>query len=445
MQGRMHGGGLYELLTKLHKYYKTGKEGLGDSKIDQIFGTDKRVVILGIARMADAMGNSFLIVVLPLYIASESINGDFFGFTESLITGIILGVFGLVTSFSQPFAGRLSDMLGKRKLFVLLGLVLFTIANFSYSFAHSYTLLMIIRVFQGLAAAFTITASLAMVSELSQNKTRGNNMGVYNTFRLIGFGLGPLASGFLVECGPYNLLYIGEIDGFVASFCIAAMAALVSALLVAFLVSDPEDTQPSKRKMKIRIKSESDGRMLDPIFALAIATLAMSFGFSLLAPIEAEVNERLSQGAFKFSLEFSALIGALAITQPIMGKLSDRYGRRIFIVIGLISLIPVLILEGLVVESWQLMVARALQGISAAMVFAPSLALAGDLAESGQTGSQLSVVTMAFGLGISLGSFVSGYAIRFGYVVPFIVGAAMAALGVLVVTTQVPRNVENDG
>ena len=76
------------------------------------------------------------------------------------------------------------------------------------------------------------------------------------------------------------------------------------------------------------------------------------------------------------------------------------------------------------------------------MVFAPALALAGDLAEEGRTGSQLSVVTMAFGLGISLGSFVSGYAVRFGYVVPFIAGAVMAALGVLVVVTQVPKNVE---
>jgi predicted MFS family arabinose efflux permease len=76
------------------------------------------------------------------------------------------------------------------------------------------------------------------------------------------------------------------------------------------------------------------------------------------------------------------------------------------------------------------------------MVFAPALALAGDLAETGQTGSQLSVITMAFGLGISLGSFVSGYAIRFGFIVPFIVGSVLAAIGVLIVTTQVPKETE---
>ncbi len=155
--------------------------------------------------MADSMGNSFLIVVLPLYIASKSVSGELFGLSETLITGLILGLFGLVTSFSQPFAGRLSDKFGKRKLFVLLGLAIFTLANFSYSLAHSYILMMLIRGTQGLAAAFTITASLALVSELSQNKNRGKNMGIYNSFRLIGFGIGPLASGILVESGPYHI------------------------------------------------------------------------------------------------------------------------------------------------------------------------------------------------------------------------------------------------
>ncbi len=413
------------------------------SKIEKFFDIDKRILVLGIARMADSFGNSFLIVVLPLYIASKSVSGELFGLTETLITGLILGLFGLITSFFQPFAGRLSDKFGKRKAFVLLGLAIFTLANFSYSLAHSYTLLMLIRGAQGIAAAFTITASLALVSELSYNKTRGKNMGTYNSFRLIGFGLGPLASGILVGNGPYNIPLIGSIDGFVASFYVASSAALLSAILVSFLVSDPENTKPNNDKMKIRITSKEKGRLLDPIFALALVTLIMSFGFSLLAPIETKTNQRLAQGAFKFSLEFSALIAALAIAQPVIGKASDQYGRRIFIVIGLICLIPIILAEGMVTQPWEMITARALQGISAAMVFAPALALAGDLTEKGQTGSQLSVVTMAFGLGISLGSFLSGYAVRFGYVVPFIVGATLAVIGVLIVTTQVPKKVDD--
>lgn len=405
-----------------------------------MFGTDRRIIILGIARMADSLGNSFLIVVLPLYIASEKVHGNFLHLSESFITGLILGLFGLVTSFSQPFAGRLSDKFGKRKLFVLIGLGLFTIANFSYSFAHTYWLLMIIRATQGLAAALTITASLALVSELSEQQNRGNNMGVYNSFRLIGFGAGPLISGVLAQGGPYSVPVLGSINGFTASFYVASAAALLGAILISLLVQDSENTQPSSKKMSIRIRSSKKGKLLDPIFALGLATLIMSFGFSLLAPIETETNQRLGQSPFIFSIEFSALIGVLAVAQPLVGKASDKYGRKIFIVIGLLSLIPAVLAQGLATQPWHMIAARAFQGVSAAMVLAPSLALAGDLAEKGRTGSQLSVVTMAFGLGISLGSFFSGYAVRFGYVVPFIAGAVLAGLGVLLVKTQVPKD-----
>ncbi len=411
---------------------------MADTKSENLFGYDQRVVVLGLARMADSFGNSFLIVVIPLYIASESVKGEALGLSETVITGFILGLFGLITSFTQPFAGRLSDKLGKRKLFVVLGLVIFTLANFSYAIAHTYLMLMIIRAIQGIAAAFTITASLALVTELSLVNNRGQNTGIYNSFRLVGFGIGPLASGLLTEHGPYRIPYLGEIDGFIASFVVASGAAFLSAILVSILVSDPEHLRPSKEKIRIRLFSQDKGRILDPIFALALATLIMSFGFSLLAPIETAINQRLSQGPFMFSLEFSALIAALAISQPIIGKASDRYGRKVFILTGLVCLIPIVIAQGLVTQPWEMIAARSLQGISSAMVFAPALALAGDLTEKGQTGSQLAVVTMAFGLGISFGSFFSGYAIKFGYAIPFMASACLAALGVLIVRTQVP-------
>lgn len=408
-----------------------------DSK--KLLGTDQRVVVLGIARMADAIGNSFLIVVMPLYIASGSVSGNFLGLSESLVTGLVLGLFGLVTSACQPFAGRLSDWFGKRQLFVLLGLALFTVANFSYIMAHSYVSLLVIRTIQGMAAAFTITASLALVSELSLPGSRGNNMGVYNFFRLIGFGIGPLASGILIESGPYTLPWIGQINGFVAAFCVAAGGALLSTVLVALMVRDPEETQPSTKSMAIRIRSQESDRVLDPIFTLGVATFIMSLGFALLTSIEPAINQRLSQGAFLFSVEFSMLIGALAVMQPLVGRASDRYGRKIFIVAGLIGLAPITLAEGLVTAPWQMILARALQGISAAMVFAPALALAGDLAEDGQAGTQLSILSVAFGLGISFGTILSGYAIRFGFVTPFAIGAGLAAIGVVLVRTQVPE------
>lgn len=361
------------------------------------------------------------------------------GLSKEMITGIIIGLFGIISSVCQPFTGRLSDKTGKRRMFVILGLVIFMVANFMYTQAHSYIFLLIVRAAQGIGAAFTVTATVALISELSTNDNRGGNMGIYNSFRLIGFGVGPLASGALLEGGPYSIPWVGDINGFTAAFLLASAAALISAILVTIFVHDPQNTHPNSEGIIIRVRSREKGRLLDPIFTLGLATLFMSTGFALLAPIETMLNKRLSQGAFLFSIEFSALVVSLAIIQPFIGKASDKYGRKIFIVAGLISLVPFTLVQGFVTEPWQLIAARGLQGISAALVFAPALALAGDLAEKGHAGAQLSVLTVAFGLGISLGAFVSGFTIRFGFLVPFIAGAALAALGVLLVTTQVPK------
>lgn len=399
-------------------------------------GADRRVIALGLARMADALGNSFLIIVLPLYVASQQVEGGSLGLPASVITGIVLALFGIVSSFTQPFAGHLSDKFGKRRFFVLLGLVIFCVANFSFSLAHSYPILFLIRAIQGAAAAFTITASVALVSELSTLGKRGQNMGLYNSFRLVGFGGGPLLAGVVMEAGPYAIGSV-VIDGFEASFYLAALAAFVSAALVALLVRDPEETQPTRRNLELRIRGRGPDQTLDPIFTLGVATLLMTSCIALLSPIEPEVNARLDQGPFLFSIQFAAFIGAMAAVQPIVGHLSDDYGRRGFIVWGLIALAPTTLAQGLVITPMQMIAVRLLQGVAGAMMLAPALALAGDLAEDGQVGAKLSILTVAFGLGISAGQIASGILVHYGFVVPFAAGSVLALGGAALVVTQV--------
>jgi len=75
-------------------------------------------------------------------------------------------------------------------------------------------------------------------------------------------------------------------------------------------------------------------------------------------------------------------------------------------------------------------------------VFSPSLALAGDLAREGESGTTLSVLTMGFGFGVALGPLASGWLYGFGFVVPFAVGAAAAVLALIAVFTQVEETLD---
>ncbi|NHN58089.1 MULTISPECIES: MFS transporter [Halorussus] len=412
-----------------------------------LLGTDRRVLTLAFARMIDSVGNSFLIVVLPQFLDEVILDvpgggGELLGVAvaQSVLIGVALSLFGFLNSFGQPFAGRLSDRTGKRRAFILVGLALLGVASGAYVFADSYAAILALRMLQGVGAALAIPATVALVNELATDATRGNNFGVFNTFRLIGFGFGPLIAGFLLEYGPYGTP-VGTVSGFVAAFGVAALGAAVSFALVAAFVEDPERTAASAGDDLAVSVTDPDNAGLDPVFTLGVATLFMAIGIGLFATLEPQLSTRLSQGSVLFSVEFAAVVIANVVFQVPIGRASDRYGRRPFLVAGFVVLVPSLLAQGYVATPAAMVAARFVQGVAVALVFAPALALAGDLAKEGQSGTTLSVLTMAFGLGTAIGPLASGFLVTFGFVWPFAFGAALAALGLVLVYTQVEETV----
>ncbi|MFB6227520.1 MAG: MFS transporter [Halobacteriales archaeon] len=436
---------------------------------------DPRILSLAIARMIGALANSFLVIVLPLYIGSELVtlpgfvgtaidfSGIEFTFTTELLIGIVLSLFGFLNSFGQPFTGALSDRTGRRKAFLLTGLTLVAIGSAGYVFFTDYVAILLMRALQGVGAAFTIPVAVALVNELSDPGERGGNFGLFNTFRLIGFGVGPLLAGGVVEAGPYEIggLAVGAIStaavtvsGFDAAFLVAVAGAAVSFVLIAVLIDDPEQTDTDAGEdISIRVR-DPDGPGLDPVFALGVATVVMALSIAIYAPLGNVINERLDQEPFLFSVQFGATVLANVFFQTPIGRLSDRYGRRPFLLFGFVLLLPTTIAQGFigvlavpfagvaVVDASLLMViARFFQGVAVAAVFAPSLALAGDLAGEGQSGSTLSVLTVGFGLGIAFGTLFSGILVGFGFAVPFVVATAGGSVGLYLVWTQVEETV----
>jgi MFS family permease len=406
--------------------------------VKRLFGVNPQVIALALARMSESVGNSFLIVVLPLFIASDFVSGGAFGLTEVALTGVVLSLFGLVNSPLQPFTGRLSDRTGRRKIFVLLGLSILVCASLSYSFVTAYWQLIGLRVLQGIAGALIIPTTVALVNDLATEDNRGGNMGTYNTFRLVGFGVGPVAAGAVVAAGPYSLPVIGRISGFDAAFYFAAFTAVVAFVLVTALIDDP-DIEPSSsdESTSIAIFDPRGTHVFDPVFTLGVISFFMAVGIAIFATLGDIVNQRLDQGPTMFGLQFAAFVLAQILLQAPIGRATDFYGRRRFIVVGMALLVPTTAIQGVVLDSWVMFGARFAQGVAGAMVFAPALALAGDLANETGSGTTLSVLTMAFGFGVAAGPLLSGFLVQFGFQIPFLLAAGLAAVGTGLVVTQV--------
>ena len=412
-----------------------------------VLDTDRRVLVLGLARMADAVANSFLIIILPLYIASGGVNVSglvgrrLLGIpvTLELLIGIVLSLFGFLNSFAQPFTGRLSDRTGRRRRYILLGLLILAVSGAAYAVVESYLGLVVVRALQGIGGAFVIPATIALVNDLAASDSdRGSNFGVFNTFRLLGFGVGPIVAGQVVELGPYSLPGGQTVGGFTAAFGVAVLGALVSFLLVWAFISDPEGTEAAAGDdLSIAVFDRDGPHRFDPVFILGVGTFFMATGIALFATLQEPINARLGQGPTVFGLQFAVTVVVNLLVQVPIGRGTDIYGRRPFLLLGFVVLIPAVVAQGLVSTPMGMLAARGLHGVSVAMVFVSSLAIAGDLAGEGQSGTTLSVLTMAFGLGTAVGPLLSGVLVAYGFVVPFLVAGILGVVALVLTYTEI--------
>lgn len=398
--------------------------------IAEQFGANRMVLALSVARMGDAIGNSILFIVLPLYVAR--LPAPWMPFPDSVRTGVVLSLYGFIIAFLQPLAGALSDRVNRRKPFIQVGLIIVGAVILGFSLAGRFAHLLLLRALQGVGVASTVAGAVSLLARASEKRTRGGTMGVYTTLRMVGLAIGPLIGGFLHDH-----------FGFSAIFVSGAAFLLVGVIMVHVWVKDLplEDAGESARPFRL-----VDRQLLTPgLLGLAFSAVVMAISFTLMSTLENEFNARLNQSAMAFSVAFSALTVTRIFTQLPLGRLSDRIGRRPVIIVGLVILAISTALMGLVGSTWHLIALRLVQGLGAAAVAAPVFALAADLSSIGGEGRQMTVVTMGFGLGIAFGPLLAGLLAVVSFALPFFFGGLLSLIGAGVIYRFVPETVGGEG
>jgi len=377
--------------------------------------------------MADAVGNSILFILIPLYVVK--IPDTYFHLPQPVLVGILISVFGLVSSLFQPIMGAVTDRLGRRKALIQTGLAIVGLCILLFIFAGNYLDLLVLRIIQGAAVAVTIPASMALMTSITRKETRGGSMGVYSTFRIVGFSIGPVAGGFLQENFGFNAAFYAG-TGFV----------LLAIILVHFWVDEVRGEVDDSRKRNFKIIDP--GLLNAGIIATALATFLMASAFSMVTTLENQFNSRLDITAVGFGFAFSTLMIGRLIFQVPLGHYSDKVGRKPLIIIGLIIMGISTVLLGEVSTYTELVIIRLIQGIAAAGIAAPAFAVAADLSKSGGEGRQMSIVTMGFGFGIAFGPLISGLLASIFFELPFFIIGVVTAAGAWVVYKYLPETVK---
>jgi EmrB/QacA subfamily drug resistance transporter len=115
------------------------------------------------------------------------------------------------------------------------------------------------------------------------------------------------------------------------------------------------------------------------------------------------------QGNGLYTWVVTAYLLTSTITVPIYGKLSDIYGRKRLLLIGVVVFLAGSLLSGISQDMIQLIFFRALQGLGAGALFPISLAIIGDLFSPRERGRYQGLFGAVFGLSFILGPFIGGW------------------------------------
>jgi DHA1 family tetracycline resistance protein-like MFS transporter len=155
-------------------------------------------------------------------------------------------------------------------------------------------------------------------------------------------------------------------------------------------------------------------------------------GFGIIIPVFPDLIKNLIHGDLSSAAEWGGwLLGAYSVMQflfsPVLGNLSDRYGRRPILLGSLLGFGADYLFLAFAPNIWWLFVGRIIAGITGAS-FTTASAYIADISTSEKRAQNFGIIGAAFGIGFIIGPMLGGVLGEFGLKVPFLTAAGLAII-----------------
>ncbi|HEY7249406.1 MAG TPA: MFS transporter [Methylomirabilota bacterium] len=348
-----------------------------------------------------------------------------FGVAPAAIRWVII-CYVLTYALTAFAAGLLADRLGPGPVFSA-GLWICGFAFLGYLTAHSYTMVLLLRVLQGLGGGLVYGTAPALVTLSLPRERHGRGLGVMSLGLGVGLGVGPMLGGVLLDA-----------FGWSSTFLFRAPLFLAAAVLAQTRLRALGGAPSLPRRIEL-----ADVLRVPVLRSAALAFLSNHAQFSVWLLVPFYLVGPLALSPTVGGLVFTLTPLANALAAPVGGAATDRIGPRVPLVVGLALELAGLLVIARMTEHTPLAlvgVAMALVGVGVGLFQVPNLAqmmtafpqaqqgAAGGLAFFGRTlGSAVGVqVTAAlFDARVSRDGFLSAFHVA------FLAAAAVCALAVL--------------
>ena len=162
-------------------------------------------------------------------------------------------------------------------------------------------------------------------------------------------------------------------------------------------------------------------------------------GLMLVAPLMAFYAKRMNAADWMVGPLISAFAVAQLISSPIWGKVSDRYGRRPAMIIGLSASAIAYAIFGFATSLWMLFASRLVQGLGGGTTGVAQAYVADTMAPA-ERAKALGWISAATSAGVMIGPVIGSVARRFGTEVPGMVAAGLMLLTVVFAWRWLPES-----
>lgn len=369
------------------------------------------LLVVALAIFTDMLIYCMIVPILPQYAIGH-------GATQEMI-GIMFACYAVAFLVTTPVIGILSDKVG-RKTPMVAGLAGLLASTLLFALSSDITVMMIARALQGVSAAATWTAGLALIADLFPAESRQTATGIALTGSIAGTLLGPLFGGFLYDFGGYMLPFLA-----------AASLVLVDGAARLLLLKDPPRRDAGER-VSIRALA-SDRTML--ILAGAIVVVAGTTG--ILEPTLPLYLAQIGISPSMIGLLFAVIAIASLIMSPLSAAVTGRFGRKKTIIVGLAMTAILLPLSGIAGSFLAEALVMGLLGGLLAIGLASVPVEMTEIAErkgGNSNGSVYALFNIAMSAGMMVGPFAGGMlagSLGFGTGLA-VAGAAMFAYAIVI-------------
>jgi MFS transporter, ACS family, hexuronate transporter len=238
--------------------------------------------------------------------------------------GWVAGIFSFAWALAAFGVSRISDLVGNRKLLLVIATIAFSACSFLTGIAATFAMLIGARILMGVAEGGVMPISHAMVAAEVEPKWRGLAQGIAQNFGSNFFG------SFVA---PVVLVALAQAYGWREAFYIAAVPGLLSAALIWFLLDEPK---PAEKPATAPARSfggwlAAVGEVLKLrniqvcviMGIVLVAYLVITWAFMPLYLTKVRGFTQTETSWLMGTLGISATIGSFAIS-----GLSDVIGRR---------------------------------------------------------------------------------------------------------------------